>query len=1699
MHKTTTSKIIRLLACLLLYCTNLHAQYGNEWIDFSKTYWKFKVGQEGICRITKTTLDTAGIPTSSLGSDFVLTRNGKEVALNVSTSGIMGSTDYIEFWGNANDGILDKELYLAPNKYANKFASLFNDTAIYFLSIDKSKTHLRYTAITSPIPTTPPTALAYCWTSSSNNARSIFSKGKTNAPVDPSSGSIQELYAAQFDQGEGYIFNWTNSAIPLNTNINTPNFVAAAVNVRLQTASIAQARDSVHKLKVYFNGLLKNDVVYEKSDIIHLDISIPSTELNAINTLQLSHRQTGLDDNFGIPYWRIDYPRNWNFNGYDYYAFGIDASANAQYIEINNFNHGGVRPVLYDLSNQKYYLGDISIAGKSRFYVDPSLTASNMVLYAQSSSKIIYPNYAGQRTFTNYSVAANQGDYIIITHNNLTKPYAGQNQIQAYKEYRSSAAGGKHTVVVADIEELYDQFAYGIYTHPLSIKHFVDFGINTWTVFPNHIFIIGKGVSYDQYKAFAASSAVGNFEGIVPTYGNPGSDIPYVTNTATWKMKTTIGRLSAWNTKEVSDYLNKVKAYEAALIPQVFPTPASEIWKKQVLHIAGGDGNEPFLQSGTLLPALNTSKLIIENKQSGAQVTTVAKSTKDYTAIINDKTIDSLISTGLSMITYYGHGSSVALEYNIKEPSEFNSLPKTPVFSAFGCNISSIYGKDTAKSITERFISAPNSGAIISMASNNYGYTNIHSTYIPILYRKIAWDNYGQTIGAQFKAAHDSCTQYFMQTPNVTSFSQTHMESFLLQGDPGTYTTLCSTKPDYYVGAENVSSIPANLTIALDSFQLQINAFNLGKAINDTVSIKVDHINPAGKMTTVQQYVIIGCKSANTNTIWMPINKTSDIGLNKYRITIDANNHYDEIAEANNEAVIDAFILSDNIVPIYPYNFSIVYNTDLTLKASTLNPFTTSKKYRIEIDTTELFNSPFKQQTLIESKGGVIKWKPSISLQDSTVYYWRTSIDSSTFVWSNSSFIYLKNGSSGWNQSHYYQYKYNTLDSLNYDNDRTFSYQKMKLSLNVKNTIMELGAPYNYYFEADYNKVMKNGTDLQRYDCYYSGTIQIMVFDSSSGNAWANPPGGKQGSNPGGCKFARNVNCFSFNLNTAASRNNARKFLDSIPNGNFILIKNCINNLYWGNYFVNQWKADTSLYGSGNSLYHSLRNLGFNQIDSFYKTRVFAVICKKGYTDYPIQQCFGKSINEVMDTTFYIPISNVQGTMNSVVIGPASNWKTLKWRSTAKLDTLSVADSASVRITGIDVSNTENLLYEGPTRDTNLSFVNALTYPKIKLQWYNIDTLYHTAPQLDFWRVLYDPLPEAALNPSAYYNCTDSVSVGQLMQMSTAIETLNELPMDSMLVRYKIIDANGVGHILANKKYRKLNGNDSLHANINFDPKAYPGKNYLFIEANPDNNQAEQYHPNNLGYIPFTIKTDLYNPLLDVTFDGTHILDKDIVSPKPFIKVLLRDENKFLALNDTNTLQLFLRYPSDAANVRRNIPFDGSICRFLPAQLSAGKNEAFIEYKPSFNEDGLYQLYVKGKDITGNAAGNGTEYAISFEVVNKSSITNLLNYPNPFSTATAFVFTLTGNQVPSQFKIQILSVSGKVVREITKQELGPIHIGRNITEYKWDGKDQYGQLLGNGVYLYRVITSINGEDVEHRNSGADKFFKNGYSKMYIMR
>jgi hypothetical protein len=265
--------------------------------------------------------------------------------------------------------------------------------------------------------------------------------------------------------------------------------------------------------------------------------------------------------------------------------------------------------------------------------------------------------------------------------------------------------------------------------------------------------------------------------------------------------------------------------------------------------------------------------------------------------------------------------------------------------------------------------------------------------------------------------------------------------------------------------------------------------------------------------------------------------------------------------------------------------------------------------------------------------------------------------------------------------------------------------------------------------------------------------------------------------------------------------------------------------------------------------------------------------------------------------------------------------------------------------------------------------------------------------------------------------------------------------------------------------------------------------------VNPDNDQQEQTHFNNVGELTFFVNKDKINPLLDVTFDGVHILDGDIVSAKPEIQISLKDENKFFALNDTGSFRVYLIKPRSSDQTRVYFGKNNENMQFFPASLP--NNSCRIVYKASFLTDGVYKLIVEAQDMSRNESG-ANDYSISFEVINKPSITHVMNWPNPFNNATHFVFTLTGSEIPTYFKIQIMTITGKVVREIDLSELGNIHVGRNITDYAWNGTDEFGDRLANGVYLYRVITRINENSIELNQTKADQYFKKEFGKMYLL-
>lgn len=127
-------------------------------------------------------------------------------------------------------------------------------------------------------------------------------------------------------------------------------------------------------------------------------------------------------------------------------------------------------------------------------------------------------------------------------------------------------------------------------------------------------------------------------------------------------------------------------------------------------------------------------------------------------------------------------------------------------------------------------------------------------------------------------------------------------------------------------------------------------------------------------------------------------------------------------------------------------------------------------------------------------------------------------------------------------------------------------------------------------------------------------------------------------------------------------------------------------------------------------------------------------------------------------------------------------------------------------------------------------------------------------------------------------------------------------------------------------------------------------------------------------------------------------------------------------------------------------------------------------YPLSSLEEGEHELILKVWDN----ANNSSTQSLVFRVVpgGELRIEEVLNYPNPFSSSTHFTFQLNQD---AEVEIKVFTVDGRLIRRIDGI-LG--EAGFNMI--LWDGRDEEGDELANGVYLYKIIgrARVNGRDLK---------------------
>ena len=1645
---------------------------GNEWIRYGQTYYRFSIQEDGIYRISSADLQEAGIDLGQVsGSEVRIYSMGRQVPIYVTTTSVFADADYIEFFGYRNRGEMDRYLYRYPDAdMLNPEHSLFTEGRPYYLSLEGVDPPRRVTSLTNNV-INPPAVAPYVL-----YEEKILYTATLHDPYFQVNDGGAVSYSS-FMHGEGF----SNGLEPNHlATLPATQVAASGPDAQLQIRFVT-SNYTDHTLPITWNDQPLGVINSRNIRIIDTTFMVPLSLIQSSNQLRINSGNAL--SRFAMVSVTLTYPRLLSAPGATQLKMQLATTSGDQYGVIDGFDHHDVPPIVYSTDGRTRLVAALNGNNQVHFLWPGASTDAEVLLIAPDS-EIHQVENLEPRNFTDLS--GDDTEYVIITHPDLMEPGTGSEYIQ----YRSSAEGGSFRAKAYSILDLYDQFGYGIQKHPQAIRNFVEFMHRHWPS-AKMILIVGRGIEYNRSRYPDPSWEPSFF---VPTFGRPGADNLLAATLWDLVPRYPIGRLAVVNPQTLHEYLMKAREHDLATNTE--QTQEAKAWIKNVIHIAGGMTSQ---EQSDFKFTLNSLAEDLAASDFGAKVYHFQKESSDIIGESQSKQIAKLLKEGSSVINYLGHSSTSTFEYNIIDPTQWNNKGHYPIFSGMGCSAGQIHG--TIMSLSDRYVLIPEQGAIAFISGSGSQFAGALVTWARPWYEYFGNLAYGTTLGESVRYGLKGVAGYV--DPSLNSFNHYRflLEQQTTQGDPALRLNPLPG-PDYVIDPNSIVVGPATLNTKLDSFDLSFSIVNIGRNLRQHVDYTISLRDANGSLSELLQSTEMADQFESIVQLKLPLAVNGNPGIYRLLIEVDPQNTLEELpaplAELNNylednlgvEGI--ALVVVDNIItPAYPTDFAIVNQSPPQLVATSSNSFIHKTNIVMELDTNGLFNSPFRIRETFSGHGGTVKWSPNIQLLEGQEYFWRVSTDSLSpeqgYNWKRRSFTYLSGHSEGWSQSHFHQLTDDQLEQIVPDsNAHTFRFDRKSTNYTVLNRFHDVPmglVPYFFQdgkFNAKLAQTFRN-LDVQGF---------VVAIDSTTGQYLMNPPGGLYGS----VGLAIPMEGFAYNLTQPENRQNLINLVEHvIPEGYYVFFYT-YQHTGFETYHPEEWAADEVQFGKSI----------FSIIENQYAGSDIRSLADKGSVPYivlfqkgkkGIEEKIAADVEDIISVSFDGGSFFTKGNYLSTLIGPASAWGSIEQQIKTFNDTSGTAILSAWAMNST-LTDTFWISHDISSPSFDISQVDAQAYPYVQMKLETVDSTTYRPSQIEYWRVLYAGFPEFIIHPDLGFEFNDdTLYQGEEMRLRTYVENLSPYAVDSLPVSLRVISESNQTHELR-QTLEPVNAKEAIEIIFTRNTVDLEGPYQVVLEINPGRVVPEQVLTNNIGILSMYVIHEEVNPILDVTFDGAHIRDGDLVAAKPEIRIALHDESPYLRLEDTTTFEVYLQFPSEPGFTR--IPFASGVMEFIPASVS-GKNEAVANLRPNLSEDGIYRLQVKAKDASGNVAGD-QDYLVSFRVIHAESISHIYNFPNPFNTATRFGYTLTGEGSPAFYKIQIVSVNGIVVREISQEELGPLVVGTHFTSYAWDGGDADGSPLPSGLYFYRMITQ-NGQqqDYPRYETLGDALFKNGWGKLIILR
>ena len=1743
LRQTSTAKGLLFLLLGLLLSTGAQAQsgtYGNEWIVAGQPYYKLKVWRDGIYRLNYAYLQSLN-PTGVAPTQFQLWRRGKEVAVyQGGNASALDATSYLEFYGQRNDGVLDREYYKNPAEQAHQYYSFYTDTAAYFITWG-SRAGKRM-----------PQPVAAGGTPHAWRLQTVVKVAKEKYFEAPSEGTVHMPW---LNSGEGFFSNWsyagempivndsllratvtTGGAPPIRAEVcvageSSPGNSGGVVgqhttSVRVMPPGASAARE--------LGQLTYMNYDYKKGYYTLSASDVSATGQVEIRGSVIGQRTGPVFDLFVFSYLKLTAPQQsvW-FSDRRSVWFQNDSllSGTATY-ELDNMPATVVGYDIHDPYNVQRIVATAAqtMGSTARRFVFPSATgAQTRRLYLADAAAWIAPPAAKRVNFRTINAAT--PNFVIITHPKLMKA-AGTvpNAALEYAKYRASTAGGRFDTLMVTAPQLIDQFHYGERS-VIALRHFALWlSAASPATQTKYLLLLGKGLGAGVTPGLVDLPAYFGVDAIYTTriLGDEGLDlVPISTASASdnflsadWPNNNLVprlatGRVPASTPQEVVDYLTKLREHEDKLT--TYSASATQDWRKNVVHLAGGLDVNEFAQFGGYLDSYAQR---VRRPLLGGTVKTFRKTAPGLPVTIN---IANELNNGLSVIQYFGHGSPTRFNLEIGDINDpatnYHNVGRYPVLMYNGCAAGDCFF--TPLTFAPSWVLAPQKGAIGMLAQSCEAYAYLLDPAQDMMYKLLFNDPdwFGQPVTRVFgeMVRRLQLSPSFQNNPAAT-------EQFLAttwQGDPA-LRLYAPAKPDFIASNATLSLSPApgySAISATNPFVLNIGVSNPARITYDSVEVRVTRTYSSGNHSTDVLTKTFRQAWVRDTTYTITLNNTGNVyGYNTFKVELDYRNKVAELDETNNVATTSYSFLQGSLTLLTPTEFAIVNTNRPRLTAQNNDPTAAVRGYDFQVDTVATFNSPKLQQSLVTGPA-LVSWQPAALVgakPDSVVWYWRVRLSAPTAQedgsWQVSSFRIISTVPGGWSQSHYAQLKRDQLQQVAVAAPTgrwSFADQRLPIALiTAGGGAVSAASTFStgYGIRTDLTSppsvascgitspgvllAVLDGRTLQRITVG-GGTYSTCGSAAQSFYYFSN----RDPNNP--ADTLDNIN------NSPARQQQLVTFLQNVPDGSYVALIS-MNRLRYAAFPASLRAAFTTLLGSQLAAAGQLRN-GEPWVLLSKKQASGGTLVHEQGPDRSLAQASYAQLISVVDTA---RAPGQAGKVLSTRIGPVKEWQSL-FNVIKRENTTS---SYTLRVLGVDANNVATVVYPNVTTKTlNLSNGPAANYPYLQLELVLSDSVNRVPPQLKQWLVTYKALPEGTIRrdlvASADYDpatlAAQAAGVGTI-SFPVKFENIGGIDFAAPLTtRIDLLNASGVS--IANNTFvakRILKADSVMTVPVTLNVVGKFGTLTPVVTVNPvQSRQPELYFFNNtLTLAPYTILDKNVPPTLDVAFDGRHLLNGDIVSPTPAINIQLKDEDKLRHIKDASAFTVLLQKPGATTSTLISTLNNPEI-QFSADSTSQVGTVARIEYHPGKSTpltDGTYTLQVQGRDPSGNAAGN-QNYQVKFEVISQSTITNVFPYPNPITSKARFVFTVTGQELPRDMKIQIMTLTGKVVREIFMGELGPLHIGNNITDFAWDGTDQYGDRLANGTYLYRVSLNDPSGQFSKRNTAGDQAFQKDWGKLVLLR